>query len=329
MKDDIPADTGSADPGAELRLAAITAMQRHKAGSPGHAFWRVTAGIWDRWAERSEMAVELSSVARAEFQAALFSARKYLELQPGGSEMVEATGAVCCVQCGYLFISPTDTNMQATELGARLTDHVCADTDQADTGPAVRRAGDHRQGRGGPKTPIPARGRQHSLHGMFVSDQVTVEASFADAQARLSDLVRNATLEGVSEDAYGAGATALMRVGPTPAISRLVRAEFRELVSRGDTAVLTLRWEAAGPRGGLFPVLDADITLAPAGETATLLRIDGAYRPPLGSLGAGLDRALFNRVATATIRDFVSRIAQALNRTTQSTSETESPATTR
>jgi hypothetical protein len=35
-------------------------------------------------------------------------------------------------------------------------------------------------------------------------------------------------------------------------------------------------------RAGLFPALDADITLTPAGEDATVLRLAGAYRPPLG-----------------------------------------------
>jgi hypothetical protein len=49
-----------------------------------------------------------------------------------------------------------------------------------------------------------------------------------------------------------------------------------------------LRWEATGPGGRLFPALDADITLTPAGEHATLLGLAGCYRPPLGSWGRGL-----------------------------------------
>jgi len=39
--------------------------------------------------------------------------------------------------------------------------------------------------------------------------------------------------------------------------------------------------------GGLFPVLDADITLTPAGEQTTRLALAGVYRPPLGRLGEG------------------------------------------
>ena len=85
MTEDIPPDTGSADPGSELRSAASTVRDRYRKGSPAYGFWRVTAGIWDRWAERMELGVELSPVAHAELQAALFSARKYLELRHAGS----------------------------------------------------------------------------------------------------------------------------------------------------------------------------------------------------------------------------------------------------
>lgn len=71
-------------------------------------------------------------------------------------------------------------------------------------------------------------------------------------------------------------------------MSTLVQVHFRDLVTREGSAVLALRWEAAGPRGGLFPALDADITLTPAGEQATVLELAGAYRPPLGAAGDGL-----------------------------------------
>jgi hypothetical protein len=37
------------------------------------------------------------------------------------------------------------------------------------------------------------------------------------------------------------------------------------------------------------------------------------YRPPLGSPGAGLDRAIMHRIATATIRAFIRRLAEILS----------------
>jgi hypothetical protein len=89
--------------------------------------------------------------------------------------------------------------------------------------------------------------------------------------------------------------------------------EFGELVEHDDSVQLALRWDVAGPGGGLFPALDADITLARAGGLATTLTLTGVYRPPLGSVGAGLDQAILHRVAVATIRDFLSRIGTAIS----------------
>ncbi len=145
---------------------------------------------------------------------------------------------------------------------------------------------------------------------MFVGQEARLGISLSVAQARLSNLIRGSRLITASEDAYGEGITGLMRVGPS--LSRLVHARFREPVTRGDVVVLTLRWEATGPGSELFPVLDADITLAADGDQATLLRMIGAYRPPLGAFGDLLDRAILHRVATATIRSFVGHVADAI-----------------
>ena len=141
-----------------------------------------------------------------------------------------------------------------------------------------------------------------------------MKVSFAAARARLVNLTRGGSLMSASKDAYGEGITGLLRVGPlgsAPGMSRLVTVHFQDLVTRGQTAVLPLRWEATGP-GGVFPALDAHISLTAAGEEATVLRLDGTYRPPLGTLGAGLDAAIMHRVATATVRGFLSRIADAI-----------------
>jgi hypothetical protein len=147
---------------------------------------------------------------------------------------------------------------------------------------------------------------------MFVSDEVVVPVGFATARARLANMIRGDTLRRSSAQAYGEGLVTILRVGPSRAASRLVRAEFREPVDHGDSCLLTLRWEAAGPAGQLFPVLDADITVTPGDGNRVLLRLDGAYRPPLGKLGARLDRAIMHRVATATIRAFLADISSAL-----------------
>ncbi len=156
-----------------------------------------------------------------------------------------------------------------------------------------------------------------STGGVFIGDEVLLDVSFTDAQAGLANLIRDGLLASVSNDAYGDGITGLARVGPlgsAPGLSRLVQVHFRDLRATDDSAGLAMRWEAVGPGGGLFPALDADITLAPAGEQATLLKLAAAYRPPLGTVGAELDRAILHRVAAATIRAFLSRLADAIAR---------------
>jgi hypothetical protein len=106
----------------------------------------------------------------------------------------------------------------------------------------------------------------------------------------------------------GPGAAGLARVGP-PGLVKLVRVQVRELAERGGCARWAIRWEATGTGGALFPVLDADIRLVPAGDRSTVLGLTGSYRPPFGPLGAALDRAILHRVAAATIRNFLARVA--------------------
>ena len=143
---------------------------------------------------------------------------------------------------------------------------------------------------------------------MFVGDEVQLDVSFAVARERLMKLAGSEFLLGTSESAYDRGTEGLARVG-IPGLSKLVRVQVRDLASTEALAGLAIRWEATGPGSALFPVLDADITLARAGEHACLLGISGVYRPPLGALGQALDRAILHRVAAATIRDFAAQVA--------------------
>jgi hypothetical protein len=150
---------------------------------------------------------------------------------------------------------------------------------------------------------------------MFVREELVLDVGFAAAQVRLANLTHDGSLRTASEGAYDNGLVILIRVGPlgdTPGVSKLVRVHFRELVVKDDSAVLTLRCEATGSSGTLFPALDADITLTPAGDKETRLTLTGAYRPPLAALGSGLDRAILGRVASATIRSLLSRLAVAI-----------------
>jgi hypothetical protein len=142
---------------------------------------------------------------------------------------------------------------------------------------------------------------------MFVGDEVLLEVSFAVAREGLTQLAESGALIGASHDAYGHEG-AHVRVG-VAGLSKLVRVQVRELAQTDTSAGLAIRWEATGPGGRLFPVLDADIRLAPAGERVALLTIAGSYRPPLGSFGEALDRAILHRIATATISSFLAQVA--------------------
>jgi hypothetical protein len=156
---------------------------------------------------------------------------------------------------------------------------------------------------------------------MFVREELRLAAEFAAARDRLAALAHSGSLLSAAQAASdgagaGDGSTGLTRVGPlgpVRGLSRVVEVQFGELITHENSAQLALRWEVAGPGGGLFPALDADIALARVDDRATMLTLTGVYRPPLGTVGAGLDQAILHRVAVATIRDFLGRVGAAIS----------------
>jgi hypothetical protein len=150
---------------------------------------------------------------------------------------------------------------------------------------------------------------------MFVGGEVLLDVSLDVARVRLASQVRSGSLLTASQDAYAVGFGALPGdglPGSGLALSRLVEVKVREPVRHGDSMVAALRWEAIGPHGELFPVLDANLTLVPAGVESTMLRLAAAYRPPPDAVGARLDRPALDRVAAATVWEFVSRVGTAI-----------------
>ena len=150
---------------------------------------------------------------------------------------------------------------------------------------------------------------------MFIGAEIQLDVGFNAAQARMANLARGGLLRCACDDAYHDLGTGLALVGPlgaAPGLSRLVAVRFTDMAVHRDFAIVAIRWEVTGPGGALFPALDADLKLTPAGEPATMLAVSGVYRPPLGGLGAGLDRVLLHRVAQATIRAFTHQIGAAI-----------------
>ena len=102
---------------------------------------------------------------------------------------------------------------------------------------------------------------------------------------RLVNLVTSGALADASRAACPEGLGSLIRVGPLgdlPGAAKLVRISFLDPADRQDGVRVTPRWEATGLAGGLFPVLDGDFTLLPAGKDAAWLALAGACRPTLG-----------------------------------------------
>lgn len=150
---------------------------------------------------------------------------------------------------------------------------------------------------------------------MFVAEGRELNVGIGVAQLRLAGLVHDDGLGGASRLAYQSGMDCLRQTGPVAVsrgTSRLVRVQFVQPVYRDGAMTLGMRWEATGMAGGLIPVLDANIQLSEEAGRGTWLAMTASYRPPLGVLGAELDRLLLHKVATATVRTFLNHLASVL-----------------
>lgn len=147
---------------------------------------------------------------------------------------------------------------------------------------------------------------------MFTDHVVGLGTDYPVARARFLRLAHGDWLDGPSRDAYTDGLVGEVRVGPfgsVPGMSKLVRVSLLDPVPRDDMVFVPLRWEATGRMGRLFPVLDANLSVGTDDQGRAVLRIAGVYRPPLDGLGQGLDQAVLHRVAGATLKSLLRRIA--------------------
>lgn len=146
---------------------------------------------------------------------------------------------------------------------------------------------------------------------MLIHDFICIEAP---AQS-VADLVQSGCewLAPLAAGAYEGGQALLFRAGPGDGLpmAKRVRMTVDPGRNRGDTMVVPIHWEATGPTV-LFPRLDADLEFAPVGPDTTQLNLWGTYDPPLDGFGDRLDRLVFHRVAEATVRAFLARVAQSV-----------------
>jgi hypothetical protein len=150
---------------------------------------------------------------------------------------------------------------------------------------------------------------------MFTDHAIGLDLDYPVARARFLRLTRGDWLDHLSQDAYTDGLVGEVRVGPfgsVPGMSKLVRVSLLDPVPRDDMVLVPIRWEATGRMGRLFPVLDANLIVCTGDQGRAVLRITGSYRPPLNGLGEGLDHAVLHRVAGATLKSLLRRIAAVL-----------------
>jgi hypothetical protein len=125
---------------------------------------------------------------------------------------------------------------------------------------------------------------------------------------------RGEWLSGLAAGAAREGETLRLRVGPIgslPMLSKTVTLHAGQPIATGEATVVPLTWRATGSQG-TFPVLNADLEVSVLSPQITHLTLRGSYEPPLGAVGQRLDRLLLHRVAEATIRWFMRRLADSV-----------------
>ena len=150
---------------------------------------------------------------------------------------------------------------------------------------------------------------------MFVAHQLVIDISSQAAQARLANLAYGYGLSDASQQAHEDGLASLIRVGPLgdlPGASKLVRVRFLDPVYCDDAMTLGLRWKRQVSPARCSQCSTRTSHSPPPGSTRHGSRCAGAYRPPLGPLGAALDKAILNQMAAATIRALLRNVANAL-----------------
>jgi len=148
---------------------------------------------------------------------------------------------------------------------------------------------------------------------MFVYYFVQVEQPFVTVEADVLRMIPG--LGGWGEDAYRDGERLRARVGPQghwqPAKKVLI--EIGSPVRGSTETWIPLTWSATRVCA-LFPRLEGDIVISEVSTSFTQIAFRGMYEVPLGTVGRTLDRVLLHRLAEATIKAFLDRIAQAIDR---------------
>ena len=131
---------------------------------------------------------------------------------------------------------------------------------------------------------------------------------FERVESRVSRLLGDLTVW--ADAAYRDGEELRARVGvggKRPFIAKTVTLHVGRPVRMPNQTTIPLSWKATGAPG-LFPQMNADLTVARIGPELTQLAFRGSYEAPGGSIGQAIDEALLHRIAESSVKGFVDRI---------------------
>ena len=150
---------------------------------------------------------------------------------------------------------------------------------------------------------------------MFVRYYIDVGLPFELVETTLLDAPER-WLPAIASDAESKGNRLLTEVGFDAGRMRVekgVVVEVGAAQTLGGKTILPMTWTPGNP-SRLFPKLEADIEVSEFGAERTQLAISARYRPPIGLVGRVVDRTMLHLVAEATIKDFLDRVAENLER---------------
>jgi hypothetical protein len=93
-------------------------------------------------------------------------------------------------------------------------------------------------------------------------------------------------------------------------VARRVTVRLGQPIRFPSKLAVPISWE---PSGWLLPRLDGELELGALGKQRTQLALSGNYEPPLGTVGRTVDRLALHRIAEATAKDFLDRVAVTLH----------------
>ncbi len=145
---------------------------------------------------------------------------------------------------------------------------------------------------------------------MFVRESSTLGLPLGGAIAQLGGIIESGWFREISDRAYAAGLAVLVRArqpGNVRGLATTMQVRLSRPHERIAGVAYALRWEASEPEGGLFPVLDADLSLTRVDARRTRLAIVACYRP---QPGVQPDRLLLSRAARTTLQSVVDGLAR-------------------